>query len=123
LLTSIVAKAGSDGDWKSVGVMNSVLNNEYTDLVVLNGDLISCEWVATADVNGLLDKIVSPLVSRNMPFAATFGNHDPAQYCSTRAMSDHMWNDIKGINGQKLSFTTNSVDGPLEEVGSGNYCT
>jgi hypothetical protein len=89
--------------------------------VVLNGDLISCEWVAPQDANGIIDQIIAPIVERNMPFAATFGNHDASQTCSTKAMSDHMWNDVKGSNGQKLSFTTQSVQGVVEEVGWSNH--
>lgn len=36
-------------------------------------------------------------------------------------MGAHMWWDVKGTNGQKLSFTTQSVEGPVEEVGWSNY--
>jgi hypothetical protein len=102
-------------------VLKSVLDNEHSDLVVLNGDLISCEWVAPQDANGIIDQILAPIMERNLPFAATFGNHDASQTCSTKAMSEHMWNDVKGSNGQKLSFTTQSVDGAVEEVGWSNY--
>tara|TARA_R110002003_G_scaffold279_2_gene18040 strand:- start:3638 stop:4186 length:549 start_codon:yes stop_codon:yes gene_type:complete len=101
--------------------MNSVLDNERPDLVVLNGDMISCEFVGPDKYNGLIDQIVSPLTYRNLPFGATFGNHDWSETCSTLSMSKHMWWDIKGKNGQKLSFTTQSVDGPIEEVGVSNY--
>jgi len=118
VLTSVAS--GEQKDWKSVGVMNSVLDTEHPDLVVLNGDMVSCEFVAPDKYNGLLDKVVSPLVSRNLPFAATFGNHDYSETCSTRDMAAHMW-DVKGNNGKKLSFTTQSVDGPVEEVGVSNY--
>jgi hypothetical protein len=101
--------------------MNSVLDNEHSDLVVLNGDLISCEYVGPDQFNGILDRVVSPLVYRNLPIAATFGNHDYSETCSTRSMASHMWWDIKGTNGNKLSFTTQSVDGPVEEIGWSNY--
>jgi hypothetical protein len=101
--------------------MNSVLDNEQSNLVVLNGDLISCEFVAPDKFNGIIDQVVSPIVERNLFFAATFGNHDYSETCSTRSMASHMWYDIKGSDGQKLSFTTQSVDGPVEEVGWSNY--
>jgi hypothetical protein len=61
--------------------MNSVLNNGHTDLAVLNGDLISCENVAIDMFNNIIDRIVSPLVDRSLPFATTFGNHDYAEDC------------------------------------------
>lgn len=56
--------------------MNSVLDNEQPDLVVLNGDLISCEFVAPDKFESIIDEIVTPIVNRDLPFAATFGNHD-----------------------------------------------
>jgi predicted MPP superfamily phosphohydrolase len=108
-------------DLKTVGVMNSILDNEQPDFVVLNGDLITCEFVAPQDANKLIDQIVAPLVERNLPFGATFGNHDASKTCSTVSMSAHMWWDIKSKNGKKLSFTTQSVDGDVDQVGWSNY--
>lgn len=101
--------------------MNSVLDNEHPDLVVLNGDLISCEYVAPENITALIDQVATPLVDRNLPFATTFGNHDMSRTCSTRTMYEHMWNNIKGKNGQTLSFTTSSVSGLYEHVGTSNY--
>ncbi|CAN9343068.1 unnamed protein product [Alternaria alternata] len=108
-------------DLKTVGVINSVLDNEQPDFVVLNGDLVSCEWVGPGNANTLIDQIMAPLVSRNLPFGATFGNHDASKTCSTRDMSEHMWWDVKGRNGKKLSFTTQSVAGEVDQVGWSNY--
>ncbi|KAI8933535.1 hypothetical protein NX059_009273 [Plenodomus lindquistii] len=115
------ARNRPNAEVKTVGVMDSILDNEKPDLVVLNGDLTSCEWVATENANALIDQIVAPLASRNLPFAATFGNHDASQTCDTHSMSEHMWWDIKGTNGKKLSFTTNSVEGAANKVGTSNY--
>ncbi|KAJ5046245.1 Metallo-dependent phosphatase-like protein [Bipolaris maydis] len=108
-------------DLKTIGVMSFVLDNERSDFVVLNGDLVSCEWVAPADANKLIDQIMAPLVDRNLPFGATFGNHDASKTCSTLSMSEHMWWDVKGKNGRKLSFTTQSVVGEVDKVGWSNY--
>ncbi|KNG51866.1 Metallo-dependent phosphatase [Stemphylium lycopersici] len=110
-----------DADLKTIGVMNSVLENEKPDFVVLNGDLISCEWVAAEDANKLIDQIVSPLTDRNLPFGVTFGNHDASRTCSTVSISEHLWWDIKGSDGEKLSFTTQSVAGDVDQVGWSNY--
>ena len=90
-------------------------------MVVLNGDLTSCEFVAPENANSLINQVVSPLVDRNLPFATTFGNHDMTKTCSTRSMSEHMWDNIKGRNGKKLSFTTSSVSGTHDQVGTSNY--
>ncbi|KAJ5020583.1 Metallo-dependent phosphatase-like protein [Bipolaris maydis] len=108
-------------DLNTIGVMSFVLDNERSDFVVLNGDLVSCEWVAPADANKLIDQIMAPLVDRNLPFGATFGNHDASKTCSTLSMSEHMWWDVKGKNGRKLSFTTQSVVGEVDKVGWSNY--
>ncbi|KAH6642834.1 Metallo-dependent phosphatase-like protein [Boeremia exigua] len=115
------AGKGPEADKKTIGVMNSVLDNEHSNLVVLNGDLTSCEFVAPENMTALIDQVTAPLVDRNMPFAATFGNHDMSKTCSTRLMLEHMTNNIKGKNEKTLSFTKSSVAGPYEEVGSSNY--
>jgi hypothetical protein len=101
--------------------MNSVLDNENPNLVVLNGDLISCEFVGPDQHNGIIDRIVAPLVNRALMFGATFGNHDSSETSSTTSMSQHIWWDVRGTNGKKLSFTTQSVNGPVKEVGWSNY--
>ncbi|KAF1346429.1 hypothetical protein EJ07DRAFT_169873 [Lizonia empirigonia] len=92
----------------------------HSNLVVLNGDLTSCEFVAPENLTSYIDQVTAPLVERNMPFAATFGNHDMSKTCNTRTVSEHMWN-ITGKDGKKLSFTTSSVNGPYEQVGTSNY--
>jgi hypothetical protein len=116
-----IPASGEQKDWKTIGLMNTVLDNEHADLVVLNGDLLSCEYVAPDRYNNLLDQVALPLVSRNLRFAATFGNHDYSETCNTHDMSAHMWHDVRGTNGKKLSFTTQSVDGANREVGESNY--
>lgn len=101
--------------------MNTVLDNEHPDLVILNGDLLSCEYVSPTSYNTLLDQVVSPMITRDLPFAATFGNHDYSETCNTHDMAAHMWYDVKGMSGKKLSFTTQSVDGANQDVGESNY--
>lgn len=68
---------GIDQDIKSTRVMNSVLDSEPSiDLVVLNGDLITGENTFKKNSSAYLDQIVAPLVSRSIPWASTYGNHD-----------------------------------------------
>lgn len=101
--------------------MTSVIDSEQPNLVVLNGDLTSCEFVAPENLTSLIDQITAPLTDRNMPYAATFGNHDMSKTCSTRIMSEHMRDNEKGKDGKRLSFTTSFVPGPYEKVGTSNY--
>ncbi|KAJ4358081.1 uncharacterized protein N0V89_002660 [Didymosphaeria variabile] len=107
----------------TMGVLNKVLNYESaTNLAVLNGDITTCEWLAEKDSYSFLDKAMSPFLSRKLPFAATFGNHDWSATCNTRWMSEHIWrtaNDPK--NGGQLTFTTSSVAGNPNMVGTTNY--
>lgn len=110
-----------NSDDKTLGVMNNVLNAESgTDLVVLNGDLTSCEWIGPQDVNGTIDKIINPLINRNIPFAATFGNHDMSATCNTRSISEYIWN-AANKNGHQLTWTTSTVEGDYNHVGTSNY--
>jgi hypothetical protein len=56
--------------------MNSVLNVEKPQLVVLNGDLITGENTYLANSSAYVDEIVRPLVARGLAWASTYGNHD-----------------------------------------------
>ncbi|KAK0750062.1 Metallo-dependent phosphatase-like protein [Schizothecium vesticola] len=68
---------GSQQDLNTVKVMNQILDAEpTTNLVVLNGDLITGENVFFENGTHYLDQIVAPLLSRNLTWASTYGNHD-----------------------------------------------
>ncbi|EEA22062.1 hypothetical protein EYB25_006705 [Talaromyces marneffei] len=67
---------GPQQDINSTRVMNSILDNESPQLVVLNGDLITGENTFKANSSHYLDQIVAPLVGRNLYWACTYGNHD-----------------------------------------------
>jgi hypothetical protein len=56
--------------------MNTLLDIETPDLVVLNGDLITGENTHLHNSTTYLDQIVNPLVSRSIPWASAYGNHD-----------------------------------------------
>ncbi|KAL9080915.1 MAG: hypothetical protein Q9157_000415 [Trypethelium eluteriae] len=74
--------AAEDLDWgpqqdiNSTRVMNTVLNAESPQLVVLNGDLITGENTFLENSTNYVDEIVAPLVERNLKWASTYGNHD-----------------------------------------------
>lgn len=68
---------GIDQDVNSTGVMNAVLDAENTiDLVVLNGDLITGENTFKENSSAYVYQIVKPMLSRKIPWASTYGNHD-----------------------------------------------
>ncbi|KAL1881292.1 hypothetical protein Daus18300_001145 [Diaporthe australafricana] len=67
---------GPQQDINSVKVINQILDNESPQLVVLNGDLITGENTFKENSTTYVDQIVGPLVSRNLTWASTYGNHD-----------------------------------------------
>lgn len=77
---------GIDQDVNSTRVMNAVLDAEpLLDLVVLNGDLITGENTFKENSSHYVDQIVVPMVSRNIPWASTYGNHDSKYNLSREA--------------------------------------
>lgn len=56
--------------------MSSILSGENSDLVVLNGDLISGEAIDGSDSGTYLHQVVSPLVNAGKVWTSTYGNHD-----------------------------------------------
>ncbi|KAH7383497.1 calcineurin-like phosphoesterase [Cadophora sp. MPI-SDFR-AT-0126] len=67
---------GIDQDVNSTRAMNAILDYEDSDLVVLNGDLITGENTFLTNSTSYLDVVVAPLVQRNLGWASTYGNHD-----------------------------------------------
>lgn len=66
--------------------MNAVLDAEFPDLVVLNGDLITGENTFLQNSSLYVDEIVGPLLQRGLPWASTYGNHDSAYNLSREAI-------------------------------------
>ncbi|CAG8885886.1 unnamed protein product [Penicillium egyptiacum] len=65
-----------EADERTTGVVKSVLSSEEVQLVVLNGDLISGEATQSSNSSLYVDRVVAPLVDRDLPWASTYGNHD-----------------------------------------------
>ncbi|GAW12477.1 hypothetical protein ANO14919_018470 [Xylariales sp. No.14919] len=67
---------GPQQDINSVRVINEILDKESPRLVVLNGDLITGENGFLENSTVYVDQIVNPLVTRDLTWASTYGNHD-----------------------------------------------
>ncbi|KAK4565551.1 hypothetical protein LTR86_004168 [Recurvomyces mirabilis] len=67
---------GPQQDLNSTRVMNSILDDEHPQLVVLNGDLITGENTNKQNSSNYVNEIVQPLLQRNLAWASTYGNHD-----------------------------------------------
>ena len=92
--------------------MNTVLDNESPQLVVINGDLITGENTYLHNSSLYVDEIVRPLVERGLPWACTYGNHDSEFNLSRSEIyaREHMWSN---------SLTGNMV--LSEDAGVTNY--
>ncbi|KAK3306160.1 Metallo-dependent phosphatase-like protein [Chaetomium strumarium] len=68
---------GPQQDIHSVKVIETILDAEpRTDLVVLNGDLITGENTFIENSTHYVDQIVHPMLQRGLTWASTYGNHD-----------------------------------------------
>lgn len=108
-------------DVRTARVMNTVLDAETPDFVVFTGDLIAGEHYPASETqfvrNGtkLLDKLFEPLVSRGIPWASTYGNHDHANRDDNPRFALALLEQERRFN---LSYTQR---GPLELPTPTNY--
>ena len=65
--------------------MNEILDTEKPDLVIYTGDLIFAKPAAEG-----LDKALEPTISRHIPFAVTWGNHDDEQDMTRTELSEYV---------------------------------
>ncbi|KAB8076415.1 Metallophosphoesterase [Aspergillus leporis] len=67
---------GPKKDAKTTKVMSDVLEREHSQLVVLNGDLISGDATHPHNASLYLDQVVAPIIEKDLPWASTYGNHE-----------------------------------------------
>lgn len=109
LFTDLHWRDGGPQDRRTAALMEDILAAEEPDLVVLNGDTIDgayCEDPAAA-----LRDAVAPLVARQLPWAAVFGNHDDEGAVDRTALMQAM-QALPGCLAQP---------GPATLSGVGNY--
>ncbi|KAF2107541.1 Metallo-dependent phosphatase-like protein [Lophiotrema nucula] len=107
---------GPEQDRKTVEVINKMLDQESSDLVVLNGDLVTGENVSSDNGTHYIDQIVGPLTQRGRPWASTYGNHDHSRTSSTAAILKRE-KDL----GDKLALTSSMLQGNESKIGTSNY--
>ncbi|KAF2006643.1 Metallo-dependent phosphatase [Amniculicola lignicola CBS 123094] len=107
---------GPEQDRKTIKVVNSILDNEPTNLAILNGDLITGEDVALDNGTLYLDQVLSPLLERKIPWASAYGNHDHSRTLSTQKLMERE----QSIGG-KLAYTKSMVWGEDHDIGTSNY--
>ncbi len=63
-------------DRRTVELMEKVLDQEKPDFVVINGDVITGGCETRLAVKQAINNVVTPMESRRIPWAVTYGNHD-----------------------------------------------
>ncbi|KAI1398556.1 Metallo-dependent phosphatase-like protein [Hypoxylon fuscum] len=71
---------GPAQDARTADVVRKVLEYESSQLVVLNGDLISGYGTRADNATLYLDQVVAPIDEAGLPWASTYGNHDNQDY-------------------------------------------
>ena len=100
-----------EADPRTLGFIETILDDEKPDLVVLSGDQV--EGPAAPDTQTTLFKLVAPFIEREIPYAAIFGNHDDE---GARSLSRSAQMSILST----LPFSL-SQSGPESLAGVGNY--
>jgi predicted MPP superfamily phosphohydrolase len=77
---------GPRQDEMTLKVMQTILDIEGPQLVVLNGDLITGENTMLENATSYVDMIVKPLVDGEYRWASAYGNHDQSFNLSSEAM-------------------------------------
>lgn len=100
---------GEPADGQTAALMAAVLDAEQPDLVLLTGDVI--DGGHCTDPAASWRRAVEPIVSRRLPWAAVYGNHDDEGSLTRR--------DLMAVQ-QSLPGCL-SEPGPAEVSGVGNY--
>lgn len=112
--TDIHWKYGNPASDKAGERMAEILDAEKPDLVVYTGDLIFARPAREG-----LDKALEAAVTRGIPFAVTWGNHDDEQDLSRKELSEYiatkagnLTSTVEGITGvTNYALTVKSADG------------
>lgn len=112
--TDIHWKYGNPASDEAGERMAEVLDAEKPDLVVFTGDVIFAKPAREG-----LDKALEATITRGIPFAVTWGNHDDEQDLSRKELSAHvatkagnLTSTVEGISGvTNYTLSVKSTDG------------
>lgn len=76
-------------DARTADVVRKVLAHEKSQLVVLNGDLISGYGTKADNATLYLDQVLGPVVDSGLPWATTYGNHDNQGFSKSKDLFEH----------------------------------
>ncbi|KAL6234178.1 hypothetical protein BDW75DRAFT_251625 [Aspergillus navahoensis] len=81
---------GPAQDARTAEVVKKVLQYETsTQLVVLNGDLISGYGTTSNNATRYLAQVFAPIHALGLPWAVTYGNHDNERFSKTRELLEY----------------------------------
>ncbi|WP_017977220.1 metallophosphoesterase family protein [Actinopolyspora halophila] len=63
-------------DRRTVELVERTLDSERPDFALINGDVINGDCDSEVQVKQAINNVVTPMESRGVPWAITFGNHD-----------------------------------------------
>ena len=113
--TDIHWRAGDPATADAAANMSRVLDEEKPDLVVYTGDITTGKPATEG-----LDKAFEPAISRGIPYAATFGNHDDEQDLTRPQLYDYIKKKRGCLNakagGTDFAITVTSADGQQAEA-------
>ena len=108
--TDIHWRAGDPATADAAANMNRVLDEEKPDIVIYTGDITTAKPATVG-----LDKAFEPAISRGIPYAATFGNHDDEQDLTRPQLYDYIKTKQGCLNakveGRDMAITVTSADG------------
>jgi hypothetical protein len=104
-LTDIHMQHLNEASQKAIKNINTMLDLEKPDVVIITGDLI---FAAPGEPG--LQRILEPIISRKVPFAVTWGNHDNNDCeMSRREMQEYVQKQpynlgfrVDGLNGESV---------------------
>ena len=108
--TDIHWVAGKPETADAAANMNRILDEEKPDIVVYTGDVTTGKPATEG-----LDKALEPVISRGIPYAVTFGNHDDEQDLTRTQLYEYIKKkpgclDAKA-EGTDFAITVTSADG------------
>lgn len=93
----------------TIALLEAAVEAEKPDLVVYTGDQIKGYGVTykgkgkelEQEVYAVLDKLLKPVTSRNIPFAVTFGNHDRQVGISNKDQFNNIYKKLGNCIGEQ----------------------
>lgn len=104
-------KLKEDYNYKVINGLDALIEKYDPDFVMIGGD--QCLYFGSAEnVKAKFEEILAPVISRNKPWAAIFGNHDRDAGLDLEEEM-RVYESISGFLGEA---------GPKDISGVGNYC-